>query len=85
MSWRPSLQQASLQAQVDATRQLIEINAKMVQILTDRQTKGYASGLDLAAQQSQLAQVSATLPPLKQKLPRNSVTSSCRFWRASFL
>ena len=64
------VQQASLQAQVDATRQLIEINTKMVQILTDRQTKGYASGLDLAAQQSQLAQVCATLPPLLKQLAK---------------
>jgi NodT family efflux transporter outer membrane factor (OMF) lipoprotein len=63
-----AVQLASLQAQVDATRQLIDINAKMVQILTDRVAKGYASGLDLAAQQTQLAQVSATLPPLLKQL-----------------
>ena len=63
-----AVQLASLQAQVDATRQLIDINAKMVQILTDRVAKGYASGLDLAAQQTQLAQVSATLSPLLKQL-----------------
>jgi NodT family efflux transporter outer membrane factor (OMF) lipoprotein len=63
-----AIQQASLQAQVDATRQLIDINAKMVQILTDRLVKGYASRLDLAAQESQLAQVTAALPPLLKQL-----------------
>jgi NodT family efflux transporter outer membrane factor (OMF) lipoprotein len=36
----------------------------MVQILRYQFSKGYASGLDVAAQESQLAQVSATLPPL---------------------
>ena len=59
-----ALQQTSVQAQIDATRQIIEANSKMVQILKDQSVKGYASGLDLAAQESQLAQVVATLPPL---------------------
>jgi NodT family efflux transporter outer membrane factor (OMF) lipoprotein len=35
-----------------------------VQILRRQLAKGYASGLDLAAQESQLAQAVATLPPL---------------------
>ena len=36
----------------------------MVEILQYQFAKGYASGLDVAAQESQLAQVTATLPPL---------------------
>lgn len=63
-----AVQEASLQAQVDATRELIDINTHMVQILQRQADKGYASGLDLAAQKSQLAQTVATLPPLLKQL-----------------
>jgi NodT family efflux transporter outer membrane factor (OMF) lipoprotein len=59
-----AIQQGSLQMQIDATRELISANSNMLQILQYQFDKGYASGLDLAAQQSQLAQVAATLPPL---------------------
>src|SRR5580692_6667893 len=63
-----AIQEASLEAQVDATRQLIAINTDMVRILQYQLTKGYASRLDLAAQQSQLAQVTAALPVLLKQL-----------------
>jgi NodT family efflux transporter outer membrane factor (OMF) lipoprotein len=63
-----AVQEASLQAQVDATQQLIDINTNMVKILQRQADKGYASGLDLAAQKSQLAQTAATLPPLRKQL-----------------
>jgi NodT family efflux transporter outer membrane factor (OMF) lipoprotein len=59
-----AIQDASLRAQIDATRQLIDINTQSVEILKYQLSKGYAGGLDLAAQESQLAQVAATLPPL---------------------
>lgn len=59
-----AIQEGAVQMQIDATRQLIEINSNMVQILHYQFTKGYASRLDLVAQESQLAQVIATLPPL---------------------
>ncbi len=59
-----AIQKGALQMQIDATRQLIDFNANMVEILRYQVAKGYASGVDLAAQESQLAQVSATLPPL---------------------
>jgi NodT family efflux transporter outer membrane factor (OMF) lipoprotein len=59
-----AFQDASLNAQIDATRQLIEINTKLVDILKYQSAKGYAGGLEVAAQQSQLAQVRAALPPL---------------------
>jgi NodT family efflux transporter outer membrane factor (OMF) lipoprotein len=59
-----AIQQGSLQMQIDATRQLIDINASMVEILRYQFAKGYASRLDVAAQESQLAQVTSTLPPL---------------------
>jgi NodT family efflux transporter outer membrane factor (OMF) lipoprotein len=59
-----AIQEASLQMQVDATHELIDINTRMLQILQYQLTKGYASRLDVAAQESLLAQVAATLPPL---------------------
>jgi len=59
-----AIQDAALDAQIDATRQLIDIDGKVVETLKYQLAKGYASGLDLAAQQAQLAQVTATLPPL---------------------
>ena len=63
-----AIQEAAMQAQIDATRQLIDLNANMLQILQYQFDKGYASQLDVAAQESQLAQVSATLPPLLKQL-----------------
>jgi NodT family efflux transporter outer membrane factor (OMF) lipoprotein len=62
------VQQASLQAQADATRELVDSNAKMVEILRYQFAKGYAGKLDLAAQESQAAQINSTLPPLLKQL-----------------
>jgi NodT family efflux transporter outer membrane factor (OMF) lipoprotein len=59
-----AIQESAVQAQIDATRQLIDLNSNMVEILRYQLTKGYASQLDVVAQESQLAQLTATLPPL---------------------
>ncbi len=59
-----AIQAASIQTQIDATRQLIDISSKIVDILKLQLAKGYASRLDLAAQQALLAQTQAALPPL---------------------
>jgi NodT family efflux transporter outer membrane factor (OMF) lipoprotein len=63
-----AIQVGSVQMQIDATRELIDSNSKVVQILKYQLAKGFASRLDLAAQESQLAQVAATLPPLLKQL-----------------
>ncbi len=63
-----AIQEASLRAQIDATNELIKINTNMLDILRSQYAKGYASELDVAAQESQLAQVAATLPPLLKQL-----------------
>jgi NodT family efflux transporter outer membrane factor (OMF) lipoprotein len=63
-----AIQVASLQTQIDATRRLVEINTNTVNILRYQFDKGYASRLDLAAQESQLAQVAASLPPLLKQM-----------------
>ncbi len=63
-----AIQEASLRAQIDATHQLVNINTEMLHILREQHARGYASELDVAAQESQLAQVAATLPPLLREL-----------------
>jgi NodT family efflux transporter outer membrane factor (OMF) lipoprotein len=63
-----AVQQASLQAQIDATRELVGINAHMLKILRYQMSKGYVGRLDVAAQESQLAQTNATLPSLLKQL-----------------
>jgi NodT family efflux transporter outer membrane factor (OMF) lipoprotein len=63
-----AIQEASLRAQIDATRRIIAINTNLLQILRAQFAKGYASRLNVAAQESQLAQVTATLPPLLTQL-----------------
>jgi NodT family efflux transporter outer membrane factor (OMF) lipoprotein len=63
-----AIQEASLRGQIDATRELITIATKMLDTLRVQYARGYASQLDVAAQEAQLAQVAATLPPLLKQL-----------------
>ena len=60
--------EASLREQIGATHELITINTNMLEILRSQYANGYVSRLDVAAQESQLAQVAATLPPLLKQL-----------------
>ncbi|MGH8090758.1 MAG: efflux transporter outer membrane subunit, partial [Rudaea sp.] len=60
--------EAALREQVKATGQLVDIETQSVGILRYQFDKGYASRLDLAAQESQLAQTQAGLPPLRKQL-----------------
>ena len=59
-----AIQQASIDDQIAAIGELIDADSEIVEILRYQRAKGYASGLDLAAQQAQLAQAQASLPPL---------------------
>ncbi|MGB2656204.1 MAG: efflux transporter outer membrane subunit, partial [Candidatus Acidiferrum sp.] len=63
-----AIQEASLRGQIQATNDLIKINTDMLEILRKQFVKGYVSRLDVAAQEAQLAQVVATLPPLLKQL-----------------
>jgi NodT family efflux transporter outer membrane factor (OMF) lipoprotein len=63
-----AIQEASLRAQIDTTRQLIAINSNLVQVVRNQFAKHAATRADVAAQESQLAQISATLPPLLKQL-----------------
>jgi NodT family efflux transporter outer membrane factor (OMF) lipoprotein len=63
-----AVQEASLRAQIAATHQLIAINTDTLRVLRNQYAAGYAGRLDVAAQESQLAQVEASLPPLLKQL-----------------
>jgi len=63
-----AIQEASLRAQIDATSELIKINTNLLDVLRKQFEKGYVGRLDVAAQEAQLAQVAATLPPLLKQL-----------------
>ena len=59
-----AIQVGAAQMQIDATHELIDSANNTLKILRYQLDKGYASGLDVAAEESQLAQFAATLPPL---------------------
>lgn len=59
-----AVQDAALRAQVDATRKSIATARQSLALLQLRFAKGDASKLDVAAQQTQLAQAQASLPAL---------------------
>jgi NodT family efflux transporter outer membrane factor (OMF) lipoprotein len=63
-----AIQEASLRAQIDATRQLIAVNSNLVQVVRNEFAKHAATRAEVAAQESQLAQISTTLPPLLKQL-----------------
>ncbi|TAN00968.1 MAG: efflux transporter outer membrane subunit [Rhodanobacteraceae bacterium] len=63
-----AVEEAALREQVDATRKSIDIAKRSLAILQLRFTKGDASKLDVAAQQTQLAQAEAGLPGLVKQL-----------------
>lgn len=58
------VQEASLDDQIATTNELIGINRQILSLLQFQKSKGYIGGADIAAQQAQLAQLEASLPPL---------------------
>jgi NodT family efflux transporter outer membrane factor (OMF) lipoprotein len=60
-----AIQEASLRAQIRATEQIIAADEKALQILRDQFRLGQAMRIDVAAQETALAQAKATLPPLQ--------------------
>lgn len=59
-----AIEEASTDAQIKATQDMIAAEARSVDILRLQLQKGYASRVDLAAQEAQLASARASLPPL---------------------
>jgi NodT family efflux transporter outer membrane factor (OMF) lipoprotein len=62
---------ASLRGQISATEQMISINTKMLDILRKQFETGFVNRNDVALQEAALAQVKATLPPLRKALQQN--------------
>lgn len=63
-----AIQEASLRAQIDATRRIIAAQRETLEILQRQSGLGAISGADVAAQQAALAQAETTLPPLEKAL-----------------
>jgi NodT family efflux transporter outer membrane factor (OMF) lipoprotein len=62
-----AIQEASLRAQIEATRQIIAAEEQSLKILRDQFRLGLAMRIDVAAQETALAQAKAMLPPLQKQ------------------
>ena len=63
-----AIQQASLQDQVQATRELITLSRDQLDLAGQQQRAGQSGALEVAAQETALAQLEATLPGLEKQL-----------------
>ena len=63
-----AIEEAGIREQISATRDLIAAEEKSLDVLRQQQARGYASRLDVSAQEAQVAQATATLPPLLKQL-----------------
>ena len=63
-----AVQEASLRAQIEATRRIIAAEEKSLQILRDQFALGFAMRIDVAAQEAALGQAKMLLPPLQKQL-----------------
>jgi NodT family efflux transporter outer membrane factor (OMF) lipoprotein len=66
-----AVQEASLRAQLAALRDIIAISTRALALLRKQFELGYVAGLDVAAQETALAQVQQQLPPLQKQLEQN--------------
>ena len=60
-----AIQEASVRAQIQATQQIIAAEQKSLAVLRDQFRLGFAMRIDVAAQETALAQAKAMLPPLQ--------------------
>lgn len=63
-----AIQEASLRAQIAATREIVDAQTRSLGILREQLRLGFAMRIDVAAQEAALAQVAATLPALEKSL-----------------
>ena len=63
-----AVQQAGLQAQVDATQQVIDLERESLSVMRGQLGLGAIAESDVLAQVAALAQIEATLPPLRKAL-----------------
>jgi NodT family efflux transporter outer membrane factor (OMF) lipoprotein len=62
-----AIEEAATRAQIAATLQIIDSDEKSLQIMREKFQDGYAMRIDVAAQEAQLAQARALLPPLQKQ------------------
>ena len=63
-----AVQEASLRAQIEATRQIIAADEKSLQVVREQFRLGFAMRIDVAALEAALAQAETLLPPLQEQL-----------------
>jgi NodT family efflux transporter outer membrane factor (OMF) lipoprotein len=63
-----ALQESSLREQITATNEIIDAETRLLQLMRRQHDAGQASGADVAAQETALAQAQQTLPPLEKQL-----------------
>jgi NodT family efflux transporter outer membrane factor (OMF) lipoprotein len=63
-----AIQEASLRAQLDATRELVALAGKQLDAARTQRQAGQVGMADVAAQEAALAQIEAGLPPLEKQL-----------------
>ncbi len=63
-----AVQQAALRSQIRSTEEIIRSASRALEILKAQAKIGYSSALDVAAQETLLAQAQQTLPPLNKQL-----------------
>ena len=63
-----AIQEASLRAQIEATKEIIRSEGEMLKQLHQQFDAGYVAGLDVAAQEAAFAQAEQALPPLEKQL-----------------
>jgi NodT family efflux transporter outer membrane factor (OMF) lipoprotein len=63
-----AIQEASVRAQLEATRRIIAADEKSLAVLRDQLRLGFAMRIDVAAQEAALAQAETFLPPLQTQL-----------------
>ncbi|MDB6011320.1 MAG: hypothetical protein JWL65_3570 [Gammaproteobacteria bacterium] len=62
------IQEATLRAEIEATRQIVVADSQSLQILREQFRLGYVTRIDVATQEAALAEVETTLPPLQDRL-----------------
>lgn len=63
-----AIQAAALRDEITATERVISLGRDALYVVTRQRAEGQTAGLDVAAQESAVAQAEATLPPLRKQL-----------------
>lgn len=63
-----AIAQAALAAQLKASEEIIRASTRLLELLRAQATIGFSSAIDVAAQETALAQAEQTLPPIQKQL-----------------